>query len=82
MVVEVKMAGFKQGDVAWGYTTRPELSNPFVQPMKLQLESSFEWGGKTLWNCIQLDGNWRSGWVWDEMHLAPEPVRIEQPVVE
>jgi len=72
----------KQGDIVWGYTTVPEIASPYMPPVKLELLDSFQWGDKTLWNCRELDGKLPSCWIWDQAHLAPEPVRPITPVVE
>ena len=72
----------KEGDIVWGYTTAPELSSPHMPPVKLKLLDSFPWGDKTLWNCQELDGKWSSLWIWDQAHMALEPVRPIEAVVE
>jgi hypothetical protein len=67
------------GDIVWGYTTVPEDANPYHPPVRVELLHSWEWDGRTLWRCKEVDNTYGSQWDWDESWLSREPVqRVKQ----
>ena len=73
---------FSEDEIVWGYTTVPERASPHVKPLRLKLLSSFPWDNRTLWNCLDIDSQWGSQWIWDERWLSREPVKRQQQAEE